>query len=89
MRRRSRSDLTGRERIDRLSILRRADRLPSVSRNLTKSIWNFGPKGDRKNCDSRKDAKTPSSENPKYILDFAPWRPFDLAQDMLGAKKFH
>jgi TatD related DNase len=38
-----------------------ASRLPELGRNietsLTKNIWNFGSKRDRKNCASRKDAK--------------------------------
>ncbi len=33
-------------------------------------------------------AKTPSSENSENILNFAPWRPFDSAQGMLGAINF-
>ncbi len=31
---------------------------------------------------------TPRSENSENIFHFAPWRPFDLAQDMLGAINF-
>jgi hypothetical protein len=31
---------------------------------------------------------TPSSEKPQNIFSLRAWRPFDLAQDMLGAKKF-
>jgi len=38
--------------------------------------------------DSRKGAKTPSSENLNFKIYFAPWRPFDLPQDMLGAINF-
>ena len=52
---------------------------------LTKNIWNLDQKDIGKTVTP---AKTQSSENPKYILNFAPWRPFDLAQDMLGARNF-
>jgi hypothetical protein len=44
------------------------DHDPKASQN----IWNFEPKGDRKNCDSRKDAKAPrkkgkfEARNPKF-----------------------
>jgi hypothetical protein len=69
-------------------VTRRGSKTVTLAIGLTKNILNFGSTRDRKNCDSRKDAKTPSSENPKYILNFAPWRPFDLAQDMLGARNF-
>ena len=33
------------------------ERAKALVIKLAKNIWNFGPKGDRKNCDSRKDAK--------------------------------
>ena len=67
---------------------RRGSKTFTLAISLAKNILNFGSKRDRKNCDSRKDAKTPSLENQKYILIFAPLRPFDFAQDMLGAINF-
>ena len=41
-------------------VRRRGSKTVTLAIGLTKNILNFGSKRDRKNCDSRKDAKTPS-----------------------------
>jgi hypothetical protein len=53
---------------------RSSDLLPFWGEDPNQEYLKFGGERERKNCDSRKDAKTPSSENPKFIFNFAPWR---------------
>jgi hypothetical protein len=58
---------------------------------ITKSsqdIWNFGMKKKSEKRVSRKDAKAPRFREISKCLTLRSWRPFDVAQDMLGAINF-
>jgi hypothetical protein len=58
------------------------------NQSLAKDIWNFGMKKKSEKHVSRKDAKAPRFGEISKCLTLRAWRPFDFAQDMLGAINF-